>query len=180
MKDDCKFNLLSVLRGSSVATFKDSAKLCSNQIPLIANFSCLKTSIRRNSLRVTQINYCSKWCSMCWEITFGVSACWLALTISFSVYMDIRTGTLCIYIVSAKTTHTNSIAIYPYTHVCVHAYAFAFKIIFFKILEETVFWQNHEQISLARLHCTELREKRDAACHTDLPHRPGRREGHRL
>ena len=56
MKDDCKFDPLSVLKGSSVATFKDSAKPCNNQIPLITNFNSLKTSIRRNSLRVTQIN----------------------------------------------------------------------------------------------------------------------------
>lgn len=64
---------------------------------------------------------------------------WLAGSHHLFLHLHGHMHRYSVYTVSSKTTHTNSVAIYPYTHVCAHACAFAFKIIFFKILEETVF-----------------------------------------
>lgn len=106
MKDGCKLKPSSVLRDCSVATLKESAKMCSTRIPLVTNFSS-QTSVRRNSLRVTQIDYSSMWYSVPWEITLACVClpAWLHLSVRMHVYC------VCVYSLSLFQNHTHKFSL---------------------------------------------------------------------
>lgn len=118
MKDGCKLKPSSVLRDCSVATLKESAKMCSTRIPLVTNFSS-QTSVRRNSLRVTQIDYSSYviFSALGNNISLCLSACLAPSVCTYACVLCV-----CILSLSLSKPHTQILSLD--IHIGVYGYGY--------------------------------------------------------